>query len=116
MERRSKLIEAKKNEKARAFMDFIKARLKLTDAQVAAEIENKILQKYDYVYDAFEDVARRGPEVLQKLDLSEDVKKAVEEESAKIQVPRVEVRGVMEISSKRPDGIEAIKNTLAGVV
>lgn len=114
-ERKSKLIEAKKNEKARAFMDFIKSKLKLADAQVA-EIENKILQKYDYVYDAFEDVARRGPEVLQKLDLSDDVKKAMEEESAKIQIPRVEVRGVMEISSKRPDGVEVIKNTLAGVV
>jgi translation initiation factor 2 subunit 1 len=113
-ERKSKLIEVKKNEKAQAFMDFIKAKLKLTDAQVG-EITDKIVQKYDYVYDVFEDVARKGPEILQKLELSDEVKKAIEEESNKIQVPVVEVRGVMEISSKRPDGIEAIKSTLAGV-
>jgi translation initiation factor 2 subunit 1 len=113
-ERKSKLIEVKKNEKAQAFMDFIKAKLKLTDAQVG-EITDKIEQKYDYVYDVFEDVARKGPEILQKLELSDEVKKAIEEESNKIQVPVVEVRGVMEISSKRPDGIEAIKSTLAGV-
>jgi translation initiation factor 2 subunit 1 len=113
-ERKSKLIEVKKNEKAQAFMDFIKAKLKLADAQVS-EVEDKILQKYDYVYDIFEDVARRGPEILQKLDLSDVIKRAIAEESAKIQVPQVEVRGVMEISSRRPDGIDVIKSTLAGV-
>ncbi|HEX9677694.1 translation initiation factor IF-2 subunit alpha [Nitrososphaera sp.] len=113
-ERKSKLIEVKKNEKAQAFMDFIKARLKMTDAQVS-EVEEKILAKYDYVYDVFEEVARKGPEVLDKFELSDDLKKAMEEESNKIQVPQVEVRGVMEISSRKPDGIEIIKTTLAGV-
>lgn len=54
-ERKSRLIEVKKNEKATAFMHFVKSKLKLTDAQVA------------------------------------------------------------EISSKKPDGIEIIKSTLAGV-
>lgn len=113
-ERKSKLIEVKKNEKANAFMDFVKSKLKLTDQQVG-EIEEKILQKYDYVYDAFEAVARKGPETIQNLDLAPEVRSAIEEESNKIQIPQVEVRGVMEISSKRPDGIEIIKNTLAGV-
>ena len=113
-ERKSKLIEVKKNEKAQAFMDFIKGRLKMTDAQVS-ELEEKILAKYDYVYDVFEEVARKGTDVLDKFELSEDLKKAMEEESGKIQVPQVEVRGVMEISSKKPDGIEIIKATLAGV-
>lgn len=113
-ERKSKLIEVKKNEKAQAFMDFIKARLKMADTQVA-ELEEKILVKYDYVYDIFEEVARKGPDVLDKLELSEELKKAIEEESSKIQVPHVEVRGVMELSSRKPDGIELIKTVLAGV-
>src|SRR5581483_5734708 len=111
-ERKSKLIEVKKNEKATAFMDFIKSKLKLTNPQVN-EIEEKILQKYDYVYDAFEAIARKGPDAIQNLDLAAEVKQAMEEESNKIQIPQVEVRGVMEISSKKPDGIEMIKSTLA---
>lgn len=111
-ERKSKLIEVKKNEKASAFMDFIKSKLKLTDQQLG-EIEESILQKYDYVYDAFEAVARKGPDVIQNLELAPEVKSAIEEESNKIQIPQVEVRGVMEISSKRPDGIEIIKATLS---
>ena len=87
---------------------------KLIDPQVA-EIEEKILQKYDYVYDAFEAVARKGPEAIQNVDLAPEIKQAIEEESNKIQIPQVEVRGIMEISSKKPDGIEIIKSTLAGV-
>lgn len=113
-ERKSKLIEVKKNEKATAFLDFIKSKLKLADPQIA-EIEEKILQKYDYVYDAFEAVARKGPETIQSIDLAPDIKNAIEEESNKIQIPQVEVRGILEISSRKPDGIEIIKNTLAGV-
>jgi translation initiation factor 2 subunit 1 len=113
-ERKSKLIEVKKNEKATAFMDFVKSKLKLTNEQVA-EIEEKILQKYDYVYDAFEAVAKKGPEAIQSIDLAPEVKQAMEEESNKIQIPQVEVRGIMEISSKKPDGIEIIKSALAGV-
>ena len=113
-ESKSKLIEVKKNEKATAFMDFIKAKLKLSGVQLA-EVEERVLQKYDYVYDVFEDVARKGPEVMQKFDLPDEVKKAIEEESGKIQVPVVKVMGIMEISSRRRDGIEAIKATLAGV-
>jgi translation initiation factor 2 subunit 1 len=110
-ERKSKLIEVKKNEKATAFMDFIKGKLKLTEQQVG-EIEEKIMQKYDFVYDAFEAVARKGPDAIENLELAPEIKSAIGEESNKIQIPQVEVRGIIEISSKRPDGVEIIKNTL----
>jgi translation initiation factor 2 subunit 1 len=113
-ERKSKLIEVKKNEKAAAFMDLIKTKLSLNPKQVS-EIEDKIQQKYDYVYDIFEDVARKGPDVLQKIEIPDEIKKAIEDESSKIQIPHVEVRVVMEITSKKPDGIEMIKNIMSGV-
>src|SRR5919199_2352295 len=111
-ERKSKLIEVKKNEKATAFMDFIKSKLNLTNQQLS-DIEEKILQKYDYVYDAFEAVARKGTDAIQNIDLAPEIKLAIEGESNKIQIPQVEVRGVMEISSRKPDGIEIIKSILA---
>jgi translation initiation factor 2 subunit 1 len=113
-ERKSKLLEVKKNEKAAAFLDFIKSKLKLTDQQVH-EIEDSILQKYDYVYDAFEAVARKGLDAIQNINLAPEVKKAIEEASKRIPIPHVEIRGIMEITSKKPDGIEIIKNTLASV-
>jgi translation initiation factor 2 subunit 1 len=113
-ERKSKLIEIKKNEKASVFMEIIKSKSKITDSQLN-EIEDKILQKYDYVYDVFETVAKKGIESIQNLELPDDVLKAIEEESSKIQIPHVEIRGVMEISLKKSDGVDIIRNILTAV-
>ena len=111
-ERKSKLIEVKKNDKTVTFFDFVKSKLKLTDEQVQ-EIEDRLLQKYDYVYDAFEAISRKGLDAIENIDLSPEIKKAMEEASKRIPIPLVEISGIMEITLKKRDGIEIIKNTLA---
>lgn len=111
-ERKSKLIEVKKSDKADTFLDFIKSKLKLTDQQVQ-EIEDRVLRKYDYVYDAFEAVSRKGLDAIQNIDLSPEITKTIKEASKRIPIPLVEISGVMEITLKKPDGIEIIKNSLA---
>ena len=111
-ERKSKLIEVKRNEKAAGFLDSIKARLNLSDTEMK-EIQDRILQSYDDVYALFESVATKGIEdAASKLGFVEEVLKAIVEESSKIRIPQNEIRGIMEISSKKPDGIEIIKNVL----
>jgi translation initiation factor 2 subunit 1 len=111
-ERKSKLIEVKKNDKAATFLDFIKSKLKLTDETVK-EIEDVLLQKYDYLYDAFEAVSRKGLDAIQNINLSPEIKNAIEEASKRIPIPVVEISGIMEITLKKPNGIEIIKSTLA---
>ena len=111
-ERKSKLIEVKRSDKAVTLLDFIKLKLKLTDQEVQ-EIEGKLLQMYEYLYDAFDAVSRKGLDAIQSIDLSQEIKRAIEEASKRIPAPLVEISGVMEIKSKKPDGIEIIKNTLA---
>ncbi len=111
-ERKSKLIEVKRNEKATGFLDSIKARLTLSDAEMK-DIQDRILQSYDDVYALFESVATKGIEdAAGKLGFAEEVLRAIDEESRKIRIPQNEIRGIMEISSKKPDGIEIIKNVL----
>jgi translation initiation factor 2 subunit 1 len=111
-ERKSKLIEVKRNEKAAGFLDSIKARANLSDVQMK-EIQDRILQNYDDVYTLFESVATKGiRDATNKLAFGEEVLKAIEEESHKIRIPQNEIRGIMEISSKKSDGIEIIKNVL----
>lgn len=111
-ERKSKLIEVKRNEKATGFLDSIKARLNLSDTEMK-EIQDRILQSYDDVYTLFESVATKGIEdAANKLGFVEEVLKAIVEESSKIRIPQNEIRGIMEISSKKPDGIEIIKTVL----
>jgi translation initiation factor 2 subunit 1 len=110
-ERESKLIEVKKNKEA-TFFDIVKSKLKLTVLQVQ-EIGDRVLQKYDYVYDAFEAISRKGLESIQNIGLSPEIKNVIEEASGRIPIPLVEIGGIMEITSKKPDGIELIKNMLA---
>lgn len=113
-ERKSKLIEVKKNEKASAFMEIVKKKANLSDSELTA-LEDDILKKFDLVYDLFETVSKKGIESIRSLGLSEEVVKVIEAESNKIQIPHVEVRGVLEISLGKPDGIDKIKNILSAV-
>jgi translation initiation factor 2 subunit 1 len=111
-ERKSKLIEVKRNEKGMGFLDSIKAKLNLSDIQMK-EIQDTILQNYDDVYAFFESVATKGiGDAVNKLGFDGEVIKAIEEESNKIRISQNEIRGIMEISSKKPDGIEIIKSVL----
>jgi translation initiation factor 2 subunit 1 len=111
-ERKSKLIEVKKSDKADTFLDFIKSKLNLSDQQVQ-EIEDKILQKYDYVYGAFEAVSRKGFDAIKEIETPPEIKNTIVEASKRIPIPVVEISGIMEIASNKPDGIDIIKKTLA---
>ena len=113
-EKKSKIIEVKKDEKGSAFMDIIKSKLNY-DENTIKEIEDKLLQKYDFIYDAFEAVAIKGPEILSSLELKPEIIEAIEHESKKIQIPHIEVRAVLEIVVKKGNGIDIIKNILTSV-
>jgi translation initiation factor 2 subunit 1 len=111
-ERKTKIIEVKKFEKARSILDALKIRLALDDMSLRA-VQDSVLEQYDSIYDGFEDVARRGPKAVQKFE--QDPKRAEIIEAVcreKIAIPIVEVRGVMDIRVKAPDGIEVIKLAL----
>lgn len=111
-ERKAKIIEVKKTEKARSILDALKVKLSADDKALHS-LEDAILEQYDSVYDGFEDAARRGPKATQKYEQDPqraEIIEAVAKE--KIAIPIVEVRGVMDIRVKAPDGIEVIKRAL----
>ncbi|MER5176484.1 MAG: translation initiation factor IF-2 subunit alpha [Candidatus Nitrosocosmicus sp.] len=113
-EKKSKVIEVKKDEKGSAFMDIIKTKLGY-DQNTIQEIGDKLNQKYDFIYDAFEAVAIKGTDILNSLELKPEVIEAIEHESKKIQIPYIEVRAVLEIVVKKGNGIDIIKNVLTSV-
>jgi translation initiation factor 2 subunit 1 len=109
---KSKLTEVKRSDKAATFLDLIKSKPKQTYQEVL-EIEGKLLEKYDYLNNSLDAVSRKGVDTIQSIDLSQEIKGVIEEPSKRIPVCLVEISGVMEIKSKKADGIEIIQNTLA---
>ena len=110
-ERKSKLIEVKKSEKASAFMHMIKTKTGMPDDKIK-DLQDVILQKFDYLYDMFEAVAFKGIDSIKSLEISDETRAAIAEESKKIQIPSVEIRGVIELNINEPQGVETIKNVL----
>jgi translation initiation factor 2 subunit 1 len=111
-ERKAKIIEVKKTEKAATILDALKSKLS-NNEPAFKKIHDAVLNQYDTLYDGFEDIARRGPKALQKLELDLPLAESLEDVvKEKIAIPIVEVRGVMDIRVKTSNGIEVIKSAL----
>jgi len=110
-EKKAKLMEVKKDEKSRAFLELIKEKCKLKDEQLKKYVDI-LSEKYPVLYDLFEVVGKRGIKAIEDLTLPQEIMAAIEEVSSKIPIPSVEVRGIMEITCGKPNGIEIIKETL----
>lgn len=111
-ERRAKVIEWKREERAIAIMDVVKKKLDLDEAHVKS-LKEKMEDQFGTLYEAFEMAARKGERCLSPLELPEKAVKAITETAAeKIVPPSYEVGALVEISSRSPNGIEQVKKTL----
>ena len=110
-QKKKKLLEIKRKEKESALLENLRAKTGLSRAEMD-KIENILVEKFDSVYDAFGEVAAKGPQAIGGLGIPEKVVVAIEELSSKMQIPYVEIRGVLELTSTKPDGIDIIKKAL----
>lgn len=114
-QKKKKLLEIKRNDKERVLIENLKTKADLSQAEVE-KLEEVLVNKFDSVYDAFSEIVSKGIGILDGLNLSKKVLTAVEEISSKIQVPHVEIRGILEITCTKPDGVEIIKKALLDAI
>jgi translation initiation factor 2 subunit 1 len=108
-QRREKIREWKNESKAKKWLGFVAEQ----SGESVTEIEDIIYNKYGAFYPIFEDIVIEPDATLKKLGLSKkatEILLKVAQESVK--VPRVEVTGLLTITSVQPDGITVIKNAL----
>jgi len=111
-ERRTKVIEWKREERAMAIINAVKAHLALGDEQVASLVR-RLEEEFGTLYGALEAAAKKKEKALQPLGLPDEVAQAIAKvASEKIIPPRYEVGALVEVSSRAPDGIDHIKKTL----
>ena len=114
-QKKQKLKEVKKYEKGKTLLQNVQDKAKLSDEEIE-KIEDKIYTKFDSVYDAFMEIARNGIDVIKELKLAKKTTSVIEEICSKIKLPSVEIRGIMEITNTKSDGVEIIKKTLLDVI
>ena len=112
-QQKKKLLDVKRFEKGKGIIKNIQEKAKLSNDDVE-KLEDKILSKYDAVYDGVVDIARHGIKVFSDLKLSKKTLDLIKEASTKIRLPSVEIRGVLELSDNSSNGVENIRNILQG--
>lgn len=114
-QKKQKLKEVKKFEKGKTLLQNIQEKAKLSDEEVE-KLEDNIYSKFDSVYDAFISIGRNGIESIKDLKLAKKTSTVIEDICSKIKLPSVEIRGIMEITNNKSDGVEIIKKTLLDVI
>jgi len=110
-QKKQKLKEAKKFEKGKTLLQNLKEKAKLSDSDIE-KLEDGLYSKYDSVYDAFIGIGRNGVESIKDLKIPKKTAAAIEEICSKIKLPSVEIRGIMEITNSKSNGVDIIKKTL----
>ena len=115
-ERRAKVIEWKREERALAIVNGVKVKANLDD-EVTKSIIRKLEGEFGSLYVALETAAKKGEKGLAPVEFPAAISKAIAEAAAeKIIPPRYEVGALVEVSSRSANGIEQIKKTLLDAV
>jgi len=114
-QKKQKLKQVKKFEKGKTLLKNVKEKAKLSDEEIE-KLEDSIYSKFDSVYDAFIEIGRNGIDSVKELKLAKKTAIAIEEICSKIKLPSVEIRGIMEITNEKSDGVEIIKKILIDVL
>ncbi|HIH45694.1 MAG TPA: translation initiation factor IF-2 subunit alpha [Candidatus Nitrosotenuis sp.] len=110
-QQKKKLLEVKRIEKGRTLLDVVKTSAGLSDKELE-KLEDTIFSKYDFIYDAFLDVATKGIGVLDDLKLVKKISTSIAEAGSKIKPPSVEIRGICDLSCNQSNGVDIIKNAI----
>lgn len=111
-ERRAKVIEWKREERALSIIGVVQKQLNLDDEHLKAYV-GKLEEQFGTLYEALENAAKKGEKAFASLDLPvEVVESVVGVAGERIVPPKYEVGALVEISSRMPDGIEQVKKTL----
>ena len=114
-QRKKKLLDVKRFEKEQGILKNIQDKVNLSSEEVD-DLEEKLLSKYKSVYDAVIDIGTNDINVIDDLEISEKIKKTIDELSKKIKLPTVEIRGILEMTNNKSDGIEIIRKILLDAI
>jgi translation initiation factor 2 subunit 1 len=114
-QQKKKLLEVKRQEKEKTILKNVQEKANLSNIELE-ELEKALYSKFDSIYDVFLEITIKGVGILDELKLPKKTISAIEEVSSKIKLPSVEIRGILELTDTKPDGVEVIRKILLDVI
>ncbi|MEE8238830.1 MAG: S1 RNA-binding domain-containing protein [Nitrososphaerales archaeon] len=112
-ERKEKLIAVKKADRAKVILENVRNKMNLNEEDIQ-KYSQALEDEFDSPYDALEEVVRKGPKVVEKLDLPPDFVEVLDQIAReKIVIPSVAIKGEVEIITDHPDGRSLIHQALS---
>ena len=106
-----KIRSWKQDRKAEALLREIAEKLVLSSEDLYSQAVARIEENYN-LYEALENTAKEGPEILTKIGVPENLAKVFAEVAAdRIHVKMVKVKGTLEIRCMKPNGVKIIKES-----
>lgn len=112
-ERIDKVYLFKRERKAETFLRVSAEKLHKPVEEIFEKAAFPMEEAYGDVYTALEESSRQGAEVLTKIGVPEEIAQPLAElAQERIHPPLVEVKGELQLTSTKPDGVNQIKKAL----
>ncbi len=114
-ERKRKLEEIKQEQKAEKIIEFAAKQLKEKTEELYNKVADKVFEKHPYLFLFFKDVGE-GKAQIKDLNLAKKETDFLQTiVSEKFKPAKIEIKGVFDLKSYEPDGVEIIKKILTGI-
>ena len=108
---RAKIEEWKQSKRSQKLIELVAEQKKESFEIAWKEVAEPLLQKYDSLYEAFQNILSAGEEAATGVP-KKWLKPLVEIISKNVELPEKTVKGVLTLSSNAPDGVLLIKDAL----
>jgi translation initiation factor 2 subunit 1 len=112
-EKQVKLLEFKKRRKAEFILGVAAEKLGVNQETFISEVASKIEEKFGSVYAGLEEMIEKGEDLSTRLGISEEwIETVATIAQQKIKVPKVMIKGMLQLTCFEPDGVDRIKEVL----
>jgi len=116
-EKKEKLLQWKQDTRGRKFLNMAAEKLKVNPEEAYQKIGVILEEKFGSVYQGLEKVVEDGESLLLKANIPEEWATAITDVArSKIKLPQVRIRGVLEMTCTKPNGVEVLRETFAKAV
>jgi len=109
-EKREKLLEWKRERRGKKLLDMAAERMKVSPEEAFEKVGVILEDRFGSLYAGFEKATGEGMAPLTKVNVPQDwAKVIVEIAKAKVRIPRMKVRGTLELSCSKPNGVAVLR-------